>query len=88
MISRTAGYALRAVLYIAQNEGEGPVRVNDMAPAGERVITVISRGDSVSTVSKASRVPADALASPTSPAPRNSTLRLCVPGSTLSSGLT
>ena len=33
MISRTAGYALRAVLYIAQNEGEGPVRVNDMAAA-------------------------------------------------------
>ncbi len=31
MISRTAGYALRAVLSIAQNEGEGPVRVNDMA---------------------------------------------------------
>ena len=29
-------------------------------PSGERVITAISRGDSVSTVSKASRVPADA----------------------------
>lgn len=33
MLSNTAGYALRAVLYLAAREGEGPVRVDDVAAA-------------------------------------------------------
>jgi len=33
MLSQTADYALRAVLYIAERGDEGPVRVGDMAQA-------------------------------------------------------
>jgi Rrf2 family protein len=33
MLSSTAEYALRAVLYVAQHEGDGPVRMADVAAA-------------------------------------------------------
>jgi Rrf2 family iron-sulfur cluster assembly transcriptional regulator len=33
MLSSTARYALRAVLYVARHEADGPVRVGDMAAA-------------------------------------------------------
>lgn len=33
MLSATAAYALRAMLYLAEREGEGPVRVDDVAEA-------------------------------------------------------
>ena len=33
MLSSTAAYALRAVLYVARNEAGGPVRVGDAAQA-------------------------------------------------------
>ncbi|MGK7310790.1 MAG: RrF2 family transcriptional regulator [Candidatus Longimicrobiales bacterium M2_2A_002] len=33
MLSSTGTYALRAVIYLAQREGEGPVRVDDVSAA-------------------------------------------------------
>ena len=33
MLSSTGTYALRAVIYLAQHEGEGPVRVDDVSSA-------------------------------------------------------
>jgi Rrf2 family transcriptional regulator, iron-sulfur cluster assembly transcription factor len=33
MLSNTGEYALRAVIYLAEHEGEGPVRVEDVAAA-------------------------------------------------------
>lgn len=33
MLSNTGSYALRAVIYLARHEGEGPVRVDDVAAA-------------------------------------------------------
>ena len=33
MLSNTGAYALRAVIYLARHEGEGPVRVDDVAAA-------------------------------------------------------
>ncbi len=35
MLSNTGAYALRAVIYLARHEGEGPVRVDDVAAALE-----------------------------------------------------